>query len=342
MSMTRWAGRTATSMRSAKTAACALGQRCRARPKSIPKMRLDDCLGQDMFILPSASMIARAAFDAVGGFDEELCGYEDDDLFVRLFVAGYRNAYIETPSGQWRVYASSTSYTPRMARSRMLYAHKLLNSFPDQPVLSRFFARDLIAPRFLRQVVDATRTALRTGDLEIVCKCLEDISLLEGYVSSTVKLFQFGAIFITAIIPLYNGAPFIRQSLQSMLDQDLLPDEIIVVDDGSTDDGPDIVTEIGQRHPIRLVRKENGGQSSARNTGVDHAHGDLIAFLDQDDVWYPNHLSELLKPFLDTRAIELGSFIATWTKSTKRVRCLHTPSSTPSQRTIQSRLWPLA
>ena len=263
--MTRWAGRSSNLDEIGEDGSLRARATLSGSPEIHPKMRLDDCLGQDMFILPSASMIARAAFDAVGGFDEELCGYEDDDLFVRLFVAGYRNAYIEIPLGQWRVYASSTSYTPRMARSRMLYAHKLLNSFPDQPVLSRFFARDLIAPRFLRQVVDATRTALRTGDLEIVCKCLEDISLLEGYVSSTVKLFPVRRdLLITAIIPLYNGAPFIRQSLQSMLDQDLLPDEIIVVDDGSTDDGPDIVTEIGQRHPIRLVQ---------RRTAVNHRLG---------------------------------------------------------------------
>ena len=45
-----------------------------------------------------------------------------------------------------------------------------------------------------------------------------------------------------------------------------------------------------ERHPIRLISKPNGGQSSARNLGVEYADGDLIAFLDQDDVWYPNHL----------------------------------------------------
>jgi glycosyltransferase involved in cell wall biosynthesis len=113
-------------------------------------------------------------------------------------------------------------------------------------------------------------------------------------------------VLISAVIPLYNGEAFIREALHSVLDQLLVPDEIIVVDDGSGDAGPEIVAEVATRFPIRLLRKDNGGQSSARNLGVDHAHGDLIAFLDQDDVWYPNHLAELVKPFLESRSIELG------------------------------------
>ncbi|MDR3534604.1 MAG: glycosyltransferase [Rhodopila sp.] len=276
-------------------------------PGQHPKTKLDKCLRQDMFVLPSAAMISRAAFDAVGGFDEDLCGYEDDDLFVRLFVAGYRNVYIKKPLAQWRVYGTSSSYTPRMARSRMLYARKLLRSFPDEPAFARFYSRDIIAPRFLGQVVDATRVALRLGDPEIIDACMEDISFLERYISPTRKSHLVRKeLLITAVIPLYNGAPFIREALQSILEQTLPPDEIIVVDDGSTDTGPDIVAEMAKQHPIRLLRKENGGQSAARNLGVKHAHGDLIAFLDQDDAWYPNHLAELIKPFLETRAVELG------------------------------------
>jgi glycosyltransferase involved in cell wall biosynthesis len=130
---------------------------------------------------------------------------------------------------------------------------------------------------------------------------------LEHYISSdTTRCPVRRDLLISAIIPLYNGASFIREAIQSIIDQELVPDEIIVVDDGSTDQGPDIVAEMARHHPIRLLRKENGGQSSARNLGVEHARGDLIAFLDQDDAWYPNHLVELTKPFLDARPIELG------------------------------------
>jgi glycosyltransferase involved in cell wall biosynthesis len=111
---------------------------------------------------------------------------------------------------------------------------------------------------------------------------------------------------VTAIIPLYNGAAFIREALSSVLAQTSLPARIIVVDDGSTDNGAEIVTCMASDHDISLIHKRNGGQASARNLGVLHAHTPLIALLDQDDIWYPNHLQELIKPFRETRYPELG------------------------------------
>lgn len=111
---------------------------------------------------------------------------------------------------------------------------------------------------------------------------------------------------IAAIVPLYNGAPFIEEALRSVLAQTLTPAQIIVIDDGSTDEGPEIVGGLARRHDIALIRKQNGGQASARNLGVSHARTPLIAFLDQDDIWYPNHLEELAAPFLTVRYPELG------------------------------------
>src|SRR5882724_4095714 len=111
---------------------------------------------------------------------------------------------------------------------------------------------------------------------------------------------------ISAVIPLYNGEKYIEQALHSVLSQTLAPADIIVVDDGSTDGGAAIVEKMAALHPIRLLCKENGGQSSARNLGIAHSGGDLIALLDQDDLWYPNHLEELVKPFLEPRSKQLG------------------------------------
>jgi glycosyltransferase involved in cell wall biosynthesis len=105
-------------------------------PAHHPKRTLIECLAMDMFILPSASLIAREAFEAVGGFDERLSGYEDDDLFLRLFRSGYDHVYIDQPLSKWRIYIGSTSYSPRMARSRMIYAEKLMATFPDNPALA--------------------------------------------------------------------------------------------------------------------------------------------------------------------------------------------------------------
>lgn len=102
---------------------------------------------------------------------------------------------------------------------------------------------------------------------------------------------------IVAVIPLYNGARFIEQAVRSVLDQTRPPDECVVVDDGSRDDGPTIVARMAETLPITLLRKPNGGQSSARNYGVARSRSTLIAFLDQDDAWYPDHLRSLLGPF---------------------------------------------
>ena len=102
---------------------------------------------------------------------------------------------------------------------------------------------------------------------------------------------------VAAVIPLYNGGRYIEAALRSILAQTVLPDEIIVVNDGSTDDGPAIVAKFAETHPITILAKPNGGQSSARNMGVAHARSDLIAFLDQDDIWYPLHIAELSRPF---------------------------------------------
>jgi glycosyltransferase involved in cell wall biosynthesis len=113
---------------------------------------------------------------------------------------------------------------------------------------------------------------------------------------------------IAAVIPLYNGARWIERTIQSVFTQTLQPDEFIVVDDGSTDGGAGaaIVERLAQERPITLLRKPNGGQSSARNFGVAHSTSALIALLDQDDIWYPAHLERLVEPFRQQRSAPLG------------------------------------
>lgn len=108
---------------------------------------------------------------------------------------------------------------------------------------------------------------------------------------------------IVAIIPLYNGAKWIEGTVRSVFAQTLQPSEFIVVDDGSTDGGAGsaIVEKLAQERPITLLRKANGKQSAARNFGVAHSTSALIALLDQDDEWYPNHLEELVKPYHERR-----------------------------------------
>ena len=97
---------------------------------------------------------------------------------------------------------------------------------------------------------------------------------------------------ISVVIPLYNKEAHIAEALESVLAQTVLPAEIIVVDDGSTDQGAFVVEEFLNRG-VKLVKQENQGVSAARNAGVQEASEAHVAFLDADDFWLPNHLEKL-------------------------------------------------
>ena len=94
---------------------------------------------------------------------------------------------------------------------------------------------------------------------------------------------------VSVIIPVYNGERYLAESIQSVLDQTLAPDEIIVVDDGSTDATAQIVADlsVSASVPIRYIYQTNQGPAAARNTGIRLAQGDILAFQDSDDVWAP-------------------------------------------------------
>lgn len=113
-----------------------------------PKTGLLNMLAADMFIFPSAAVVRRDAFEAVGGFDERLAGYEDDDLFLRLFRAGWLNSFLPDSQVRYRRHPGSSTFSERMWKSRDIYANKLIENYPDEPELVRFYVRDIIAPRF--------------------------------------------------------------------------------------------------------------------------------------------------------------------------------------------------
>lgn len=98
---------------------------------------------------------------------------------------------------------------------------------------------------------------------------------------------------ISVIIPLYNKEPHIAKTLKSVLDQSFQDFEIIVVNDGSTDNGPAIVKSFPDPR-IRIVSQSNSGVAAARNKGIFEARGEFVAFLDADDLWMPAYLESLM------------------------------------------------
>jgi glycosyltransferase involved in cell wall biosynthesis len=140
-------------------------QRCLDHvPTPQPKTSLQQCLEHDMFILPGASLVSKEAIQAVGMFDERLSGYEDDDLFTRMFMACYDSVYIDKPVTKWRLYSASTSFSERMEKSRMIYFRKHIELHPYDPAIALDWGRDIIGPRFMRLAYNDFILATRAKD----------------------------------------------------------------------------------------------------------------------------------------------------------------------------------
>jgi glycosyltransferase involved in cell wall biosynthesis len=114
---------------------------------------------------------------------------------------------------------------------------------------------------------------------------------IKGCVPSGVVPANGMPLTVAAVIPLYNNRDTVVEAIDSVLAQTRPVDEIIVVDDGSTDGSADIVAaRFGER--VQLIRQANGGPSAARNTAIRASHADLITFLDADDLWLPTHIEK--------------------------------------------------
>lgn len=115
---------------------------------------------------------------------------------------------------------------------------------------------------------------------------------------------------VSVVIPAYNAGSTISAALSSVTAQTAVPDEIVVVDDGSTDGTSEIVRASGW--PVRLLQQDRGGPSAARNAGIAAASGELIAFLDADDEWHPEKLERQLGLLAAVGSVAVAT---DWTRS---------------------------
>ena len=114
---------------------------------------------------------------------------------------------------------------------------------------------------------------------------------------------------VSVVIPVYNGARYIEESVQSVLNQTLSEVEVVIVDDGSTDD-TNLVLERLQKNDSRVsvITQENKGQGTARNAGLDKTRGDAVVFLDGDD-YYSYNLpfdTAFVQPVYDVYQLRIG------------------------------------
>ena len=124
---------------------------------------------------------------------------------------------------------------------------------------------------------------------------------------------------VTVVIPCFNAAPFLRATLESALNQSHAPCEVLVIDDGSTDQSAAIAASYGP--PVRVISQANQGESVARNRGIEEARGSWIAFLDSDDLWMPEKLERQLtaaQPGVACIHTNFRPFVPTITSATFR------------------------
>ena len=122
---------------------------------------------------------------------------------------------------------------------------------------------------------------------------------------------------VSVIIPTYNRGWIVGEAVDSVLAQDFADYELIVVNDGSTDETEAVLSDYGDR--ICIVRQKNKGVSAARNTGIRSASGDLISFLDSDDLWLPSKLSNQTAFFDQHPQAVACQTEETWIRNGRRV-----------------------
>lgn len=148
-----------------------------------------------------------------------------------------------------------------------------------------------------------------------------------------------GTAKVSVVIPCYNGAKYLRETLGSALAQTHAPLEVIVIDDGSTDDSAAIAESFGP--PVRVIRQSNQGESVARNRGIDEATGDWIAFLDADDWWETTKLEQQVKVALESPRPYVCVYTGFYkfTLSSKRNPSLIVPWPEPEDRIMRLFDW---
>lgn len=105
-------------------------------------------------------------------------------------------------------------------------------------------------------------------------------------------------MFFSVVIPVYNKSEYIGTTIKSVLNQEFDDFELVIVNDGSTDNSIEQIHQFKDDR-IKIIHQKNQGAAAARNKGIKFSNSNLIVFLDADDVWLPNHLKELKKLYID-------------------------------------------
>lgn len=233
-------------------------------------------------------MTYKKIFDSVGGFDESMHRFEDTDLWRRV-SKNYRIDAISEFTCLLRTHVGNSlavQCPDEIERAIDYYAEKILHEdsefdFRDRCIglsgLYRYYSVALLADKF-----SEVGNRLLAKSFQYERMSLSGLHSEAGVPKSEP--------LVSVILPTYNRGHLLRESIFSVLNQTYRNFELIVVDDGSTDETASVVAAIADSR-IRYVYQQNGGRSKARNHALSLAQGELIAFLDSDDIYLPDKLA---------------------------------------------------
>ena len=126
-------------------------------------------------------------------------------------------------------------------------------------------------------------------------------------------------LLVSVIVPVYNVVPYLREALDSLIHQTYRNLEILIIDDGSNDGSERICEEYQRRDlRVRVFHQENRGLSAARNVGLDHVNGEIVVFLDPDDVMFPDMIETVLRTMTE-KQVHMVAFGTIWYHNEKTV-----------------------
>lgn len=231
-------------------------------------------------------MFRRIVFERIGFFDEAMYRFEDTDYWRRVakqfsFDALHESTVtIRTHIGNHLVSQSPT----RIYEAIQYYIHKVESEdFADVPCLIRYSGYRRLSNYYI--------AAFKTLATDEGRQSLLKLTMLRDSLPKPL---------VSIIIPVYNGSDFLADAIESCISQTYQNIEIIVVNDGSSDNGAtrSIARSFGLR--VRYYEKPNGGVASALNYGISQSSGSLISWLSHDDVYPPNKIAQQIDFLLET------------------------------------------
>ena len=118
------------------------------------------------------------------------------------------------------------------------------------------------------------------------------------------------SVLISVIVPVYNVDRYLDKCIESILSQTYVSFELLLIDDGSTDNSGNICEKYAELdNRVKVIHKENGGVSSARNVGIDNSNGEWIAFIDADDWIYPDYLNSFISSFSQNADLYIQGYV---------------------------------